>query len=688
MKTLSVILTLLLLIGMASCERGSEHPINQEGVYETIYDVEVDANFKYNNYQSVIINLQVNSSAGALVGVPVRITHARYNYQDNILQAGKTLGNYSTDAQGGIYTSLEVPSYIDSLDIRTDYIGLAPLVRLPIIDGQINASLGYFPDDSKRSQKSAAQTYVSNGFTYLADYNAQGKPKNLINPDDKLDKAFLERVNSSIPEGSKLPESHPQYLAEGAQSDIIILEEAEVFVTFVHEGAGWRNALGYFIYDTDNPPASEEDIDKAIVIFPNVSFAGSGGDLSSGNKVQLQYYDKNTGQFSNIFPPGVSIGWFLAGNGWNGSEVTTGNYVHYSIPELNIENDPTLQQHTVLLYDEETEHLLLGFEDIRRDASSCDQDFNDAVFYASANPITAIETGTLQPVDNAIDSDKDGVSDIFDNYPDDNTKAYAYYYPEEGSYGTLAFEDLWPYQGDYDFNDLVIDYNYKLITNPQNAVTAIEIEYIVKAIGANFHNGFGIELPLAPDAIASVQGMSYTENYIQLNSNNTEAGQSQAVIIVFDNAYSVLPYSGGSGINTSPDETYVEPKGLTINIEFSQPLSQDVIGTPPFNPFLIKNGERGYEIHLPGSAPTDLADKSILGTEDDDSNLSEGRYYVSEGHYPWAMNIPETFEYPMEKSSIVKAYKVFGAWAESDGYNYMDWYQNKNGYRDNSHIYP
>jgi LruC domain-containing protein len=29
------------------------------------------------------------------------------------------------------------------------------------------------------------------------------------------------------------------------------------------------------------------------------------------------------------------------------------------------------------------------------------------------------------------------------------------------SYGTLAFEDLWPSTGDYDFNDQVVDYDLK-----------------------------------------------------------------------------------------------------------------------------------------------------------------------------------------------------------------------------------
>jgi hypothetical protein len=34
-------------------------------------------------------------------------------------------------------------------------------------------------------------------------------------------------------------------------------------------------------------------------------------------------------------------------------------------------------------------------------------------------------------------------------------------------YGTLAYEDLWPSKGDYDFNDLVVDYDFNIVKNNQ-----------------------------------------------------------------------------------------------------------------------------------------------------------------------------------------------------------------------------
>ena len=140
------------------------------------------------------------------------------------------------------------------------------------------------------------------------------------------------------------------------------------------------------------------------------------------------------------------------------------NYSHhkakaYGAVQIHVQAQlQTLQQHNVLLYDEQNSLFLVGFEDIRRDdiPFQCDQDFNDAILYFSSNPITAISTENVNPIDQPIDQDGDGVSDVYDEYPSDPLLAYNNYYPSENAYGTFSFEDNWPDLGDYDFNDLVL----------------------------------------------------------------------------------------------------------------------------------------------------------------------------------------------------------------------------------------
>jgi LruC domain-containing protein len=76
-----------------------------------------------------------------------------------------------------------------------------------------------------------------------------------------------------------------------------------------------------------------------------------------------------------------------------------------------------------------------------------------------------------------------------------------------------------------------------------------------------------------------------------------------------------------------------------------------------------------------------------LGTNEDASNPATGKYYVTETNLPWAINIYETFDYPIEKQDIIWAHLKFAEWATSGGALFPNWYQNINGYRNNSLIY-
>lgn len=601
-------------------------------------------------------------------------------------------GNSNTD--GILNFKINIPSFSDSLYVLTYYIGLPTITGIKLSNEQIELNIGgqFSSNSTKSASKYKSGTIPTpslvNGYYVLGSWNIYGVPDYLEPVDDVISADFLNDVNASLPERVQLPNSHPQYLANSNDASLSVLENCNVWVTFVHEGAGWHNTLGYYTYSTDNPPTSQSDINDLTIIFPDVSKYSNG--LASGNKVQLFYLNTETNEYSSTFPAGTSVGWFLIAQGWSSSSqtVTNGVYRHFSNIVLNVESDADLKKHNVLLYDDARELLLLGFEDIRRDNSGCDHDFNDAVFYATVNPITAVDNSIYQPIDNPIDSDNDGTSDVFDEFPNDPNKAFNNYYPSQGKTGTLVFEDLWPHKGDYDFNDLVVDYNFNQITNSQNEVTSINSKIIVRAIGASYHNAFGISLNTTPGNILSVSGQLNTKGYLNIASNGTENNQTKAVIIFFDDAYNALPYPGtGLYVNTLPENPYVTPDTLFINIDFVNPVAFNNIGTPPYNPFIIINRNRGVEVHLPNLEPTDLANLDLLGTGDDNSDIALGKYYVSDIYLPWAINLPESFDYPSEKHDITQTHLMFNPWAISLGYNYMDWYMPKTAYRNLNKIF-
>ncbi len=292
------------------------------------------------------------------------------------------------------------------------------------------------------------------------------------------------------------------------------------------------------------------------------------------------------------------------------------------------------------------------------------------------------------------DSDGDGVPDDFDDFPMDELRAFDNYFPATG-YGSLAFEDLWPGTGDYDFNDVVVDYRFEMVTNASNKVVEVFGSFVLKASGASLRNGFGFNLPTASTNLINnlnevqVSGHQVTAPFVSLMENGFEAGQSKPTIIVFDDFYNVMEHPGsGLGINTEADKPFVAFDTLNLLIK----PNEAIFGLSEFqfenwNPFIIVNNDRSREVHLADHAPTDLVDMSIFGSYEDSTDPSIGRYYKTSNNLPWAIHIIQEFVWPQEKISIVEAYNHFFEWANSSGTEYDDWYENHNGYRDDDKLY-
>lgn len=189
-------------------------------------------------------------------------------------------------------------------------------------------------------------------YQYLGSYTSNGTPLYLEQPGDVVSQETMDMVSNSLPEGYPVPDYNPHYISSGYDTDVILNDDADVWVTFVKEGAGYKNVLGFYTYDVNNPPLSAPLPEDITIIFPNASAAGSGGGLNAGDKVKI-----------GTFSAGTGIGWVLLANAWNGSSQTVGNghWPLYSNPDYNPEADPNLRYHNVLLNDPTNEHVILGF---------------------------------------------------------------------------------------------------------------------------------------------------------------------------------------------------------------------------------------------------------------------------------------------------------------------------------------
>lgn len=303
--------------------------------------------------------------------------------------------------------------------------------------------------------------------------------------------------------------------------------------------------------------------------------------------------------------------------------------------------------------------------------------------YIPTTGCNALGNGTPQ----VTDSDNDGVADANDLFPNDADRAGEVYYPGSNIYGTVAFEDLWPGLGDYDFNDLVVDYRIRLITDASNNVKDIEYRYSLRAIGGSLRNGFGFQLDVPAGAVQSVTGSKSFNNALSFNSNGTEAGQTKAVIMVFDDGFGLFPSTGTQTVNTNLNETVYPNDTNDVVVTFGSGQTIASLGSLPLNPFMYIGQDRGKEVHLSGQEPTDLVNVGFFGTGEDDSNPGADRFYVNENNLPWALNFAQSFRYPSEKKDIVQTYNFFVTWAQSSGSSSTNWYLDLPGYIEQANIY-
>lgn len=623
------------------------------GSDNAIADDSIDEQFNYKMTKEISILIETGYS-----GVPILVLYDDTIHLESV-----------SDSSGRISGSLIIPEHYDYLELNTDYIGLLPKAKIAIANEELafdysDPLKNLWSDDSLSNSSARSASAAGRTYRTLGTWDNYGKPDYLMER-DIISQNLLNQINQSLPEKAPVPEFNAHYLDDKAEKNLHLIEEADVFVTFVHEGAGYKNALGFFTYETASGPPSEVATEDITLIFPNASYAGGGGRLLSGDKVHIGRFD-----------PGTSIAWVIIANGFSsrGAAVSRGLHRFFSVDSLNPDASGH-KQHVVLLEFEEESLFILSFEDLLRPYG--DNDFNDAVFYITANPISAVDNTSIVGTEDAApppDSDNDGISDDSDPEPFNSNVVSYQYTPARNSWGTLAFEDLWPHQGDYDFNDLVMDYRFRESINSDGKIVAIRCELTIRGILASMRNGFGIELGIPPGSVRSLTGGEYSRGYTFRNANGTETRQRKAVIIAFEDA----------NLHYNPDG---EEKPITLEIQLSKAVSREELGFAPYNPFIMSNGERGREVHLPGMKQTDLAHYEYFGSVDDGSVLGTGQMYKTADNRPWALNLPVSFHFPHDDVHISRAYNFFATWVNSSGSDYNDWFVDNPGYRNAKYLF-
>ncbi len=563
-----------------------------------------------------------------------------------------------TDDKGYFEGTMQSPSYDRDFYIFCNYPGAPALVKATVSGTTISLN----PIQAKAAPASKAgvtqAVYQVQDDAFGTFYTLASNPQwdketgypNWLQPTRfPVPQRLIDDLSSMFKEGQNTPLLYPEYFTGGKSHDIHIslAGKAPVSMVFLHGITSFNDVIGYYSYVGD-APTSPAEVHRTFV-FPNAKYDGMGGGLAIGDQVQLKYW--NGTEYEDEFPAGSTIGVFMCSNGYHpySGTVYRGGGVFYTDHRLSDPREAggSSYQQGVALFSALSNMVVVGFEDIPFDDPSCDSDFNDVM------------VGVWSP---GIDGELNHPLPEGEWDPESNTLEYA---------GTLAFEDLWPSYGDYDMNDVVLKYHCKVWRNKGNLITKVEDMFSPIHSGAQFLNGFGYQYGVGTNKIASLEwsttypgGKPATFNIDP--ETCLEKNQSRATIMLFDNI-------NGGVVNPS------NPYKYNITTTFVWPLRDWELGVPPYNPFIVKRNkgitQRDTEVHLCGYyPPSDLIDRSYLGSLNDRSIVSSGYYYCAANNMPFAIKFPGEFTWPREGVRIDVAYPDFAKWVASGGWEYTKWW--------------
>lgn len=590
-----------------------------------------------------------------------------------------TKGWYADDVAAGSGSNSIYNLKADDSDKESDDFNIYSLCKWDLSNyyGKVNTPSDYFgKSDITATQWNDLKKRIRKAF--WGDENAHTRPavtyfKKGASKDNSGKAVDTNHLNITIASTTKV---------DGQE---VPVDNAEVYFTFLTENGWNQNTIGYYYY-TGNAPTDPTAV-KRFIILPNASIANdwdenndenldrlnmpyvlsdskpegyydnrnewsyhrSNAPVAENKKIKLLYW--NNGEPSTKFPAGTTIGFFIISNGfgnaynqnhnkglnlyrseqgskgylysnkeWN--KIGNGNYYDFDGDLSNVGESSVAEGGARFATLNDKLGVVVGVED------GTDCSFEDDVFLISSNVHGVLE-----------DPDRPDLE-----YPKSDTKT-----------GTLLYEDIWAGGGDYDMNDVVVNYTRTINYNEDNSVNYIEdvfVPYVGLDKYADYEDGFGYVVAYAP----GTSGITTTmlKNGEETSDVYYEAGSKS--IILFKDQHAV------------EGSTYTIKRVFTgTNKPQKTAIEADEFNGVKWDPFIISKGdENGYaenriEIHIPGRPATSYAQSVDAITNHFFTNFID-----SEKGFPFSLNLPiSNFEVSPEGVIITDTYPQFAKWVNA-----------------------
>lgn len=273
------------------------------------------------------------------------------------------------------------------------------------------------------------------------------------------------------------------------------------------------------------------------------------------------------------------------------------------------------------------------------------------------------------------------------------------YFPAENKYATVMFEDLFPYSGDKDMNDVVYGLNIEYDLDNRGRVLAINFNIEPRAvgsakqyigIGANF-TGFPVEVSKITRTSSTRPGLTnnhadlapiYTidpkVNYFNPVNPNDQANADYKVAPFTGNfrSFFATPATGTTFynvFNSEPSLTSVKFTAQVIlnsvipyaNFSFLDSYNVNKVNISLFASFESKS----HEVHFKGQIPSKYFDQALF------QPTGRTNFSSSADNWVWAIMSDKSVRHTLESKKIYNAYPGFATWAENQ--TITNWYGTK-----------
>lgn len=275
--------------------------------------------------------------------------------------------------------------------------------------------------------------------------------------------------------------------------------------------------------------------------------------------------------------------------------------------------------------------------------------------------------------------------------------------------GVVMFEDNWPKKGDYDFNDVVVEYDLKVTECNDPSLYAsqgykenLTITMDIRAIGGGGPRTIGLVLEGLDKKYVDLanSGMIVQKKYSQGREEEVEQAsdykadadaQSGNLILTFNGLARVADYNHSGKFyqvtpgyietgTTNPDHYMIRAK-FTLMPDLSTDRAERL---DAFRNFILDTKNQNFfigvynmttpdntEIHLSGYNPTY---KFTDRYSEEAVEMEDGIPYRGKDGTIWGLKVPVGTNHVYEKESFFAGYPKFKSWMESRGQTDEDWY--------------